>query len=190
MNRSTSSARKRRHFLDSFTFSNSPRHHVHSLNFDAEHHREIFRFEQAGFLLLFIHGATIKQHLLFCRVNWAKWRNMNCPHCSGYLIHEPELLETPARVKCIVCGWMVYDPSFRKEETRYFPADSTDRRIENPGYDLYEPKSAACQLGISVSYLKDSVRNDPSAPIMGWGLIACNTPSLQSWWGSKKHQRG
>jgi hypothetical protein len=48
---------------------------------------------------------------------------------------------------------MVYDPNFRKEKARYFPADSTDRRIEwrneNQGYDLYEPKSAACQLGIS-----------------------------------------
>jgi hypothetical protein len=95
---------------------------------------------------------------------------MNCPHCSGYLIHEREFLETLARVRCIVCGWMVSDPNFRKEEARYFPADSTDRRIEwrqqDPGYDLYEPKSAACQLGISVSHLKDSVRNDPSEPVM------------------------
>jgi hypothetical protein len=92
----------------------------------------------------------------------------------------------PARGRCTACGWAFYDPNFRKEKARYFPADSTDRRIEwrneNQGYDLYEPKSAACQLRISVSYLKDSVRNDASAPvIMGWGVIACNTPALQEW---------
>jgi hypothetical protein len=78
---------------------------------------------------------------------------------------------------------MVYDPRFRTEEERYFPSDSTDRRIEwrqqNPGYDLYEPKSAACQLKTSVSYLNFSVRNDPAVPvIMRWGMIACNTPAL------------
>jgi hypothetical protein len=89
---------------------------------------------------------------------------------------------------------MVYDPRFRTEEERYFPSDSTDRRIEwrneNPGYDLYEPKSAACQLKISVSYLKDSVRNDSSAPVMTrWGMIACNTAALQKWWDGKNHHR-
>jgi hypothetical protein len=109
-------------------------------------------------------------------------------------MYEPALLETPARYRCTMCGWMIDDPNFRKEKARYFPADSTDRRIEwrneNQGYDLYEPKSAACQLGISVSYLKDSVRNDSSAPvIMGWGVIACNTPALQEWWDGKNHHR-
>ena len=78
-----------------------------------------------------------------------------CPQCNGYLVYGPEFLESPARVKCIVCGWMCYDPNFRKEEARYFPSDRTDRRIEwrneNQGYDLYEPKSAACQLRIRVS---------------------------------------
>ena len=65
---------------------------------------------------------------------------------------------------------MVYDPRFRTEEKRYFPSDSTDRRIEwrqqDPGYDLYEPKSAACRLKTSVSYLNFSVRNDPAAPVV------------------------
>jgi hypothetical protein len=89
---------------------------------------------------------------------------------------------------------MVSDPNFRKEAPRYFPPDKTDRRIEwvqqNPGYDLYEPKSAACQLGISVSYLNYSVRNDPAAPVViGRGLMACNTPALQEWWDGKKHQQ-
>jgi hypothetical protein len=89
---------------------------------------------------------------------------------------------------------MRYDPNFRKEQTRYFPPDSVDRRIgwrqENPGYDLYDPKSAAYQLGTSVSNLKESVRSDPSAPvIMGWGMIACNTPALQAWWDGKNHHR-
>jgi hypothetical protein len=115
-----------------------------------------------------------------------------CPACGGYLTWEPEFMETPARVHCIACAWMVYDPRFRTEEERYFPSDSTDRRIEwrqqNPGYDLYEPKSAACQLKTSVSYLNFSVRNDPAAPVViGRGLIACNTPALQEWWDSKKH---
>jgi hypothetical protein len=103
-------------------------------------------------------------------------------------------METPARVHCIACAWMVYDPRFRTEEERYFPADSMDRRIEwrqqNPGYDLYEPKSAACQLKISVSYLRDSVTNDSSAPVMmRWGMIACNTPALQEWWNGKNHHK-
>jgi hypothetical protein len=89
---------------------------------------------------------------------------------------------------------MISDPNFRKEKPRYFPPDSVDRRIDwqqqYPGYDLYEPKSAACQLGISVSFLKESIRNDSSTPvIMGWGLIACNTPALQQWWDGKIHHR-
>jgi hypothetical protein len=115
-----------------------------------------------------------------------------CRECNGYLVYEPELLETPARFYCIACAWMLSDPNFRREEPRDFPSDSVDRRIEwqqeNPGYDLYEPRSAACQLGISVSFLNDSIREDPSAPVItGRGLIACNTPTLQSWWDGKKH---
>jgi hypothetical protein len=115
-----------------------------------------------------------------------------CLQCGGYLIYEPEILETPARLRCIACGWMLNDPSFRKEGPRHFPPDSMDKRVEwqqeHPGYDLYEPKSGACQLGISESFLKDSIRKDPSAPvIMGRGSIACNTPALQSWWDSKRH---
>jgi hypothetical protein len=118
---------------------------------------------------------------------------MRCSQCGGYLLFEPELIETAARYKCTACGWMLNDPNFRKEKPRYFPSDSVDKRIEwqneNPGYDLYEPESAACQLGISVSFLRYSVRQDSSAPvIMGRGSIACNTPALQSWWDGKKHQ--
>ena len=117
-----------------------------------------------------------------------------CKICGGYLIYEPEFMETPARYKCIACGWMITDPNFRKEQLRYFPPDSLDRRIgwqqEHPGYDLYEPKSAASQLGIGVTHLKDYIRNDSSAPvIMKWGMIACNTPALQSWWDGKRHHR-
>jgi len=94
----------------------------------------------------------------------------------------------------MACGWMVSDPNFRKEELRYFPADSGNRQIEwlqvNSGFDLYEPKSGACQLGISRSYFNYSVKHDPSAPVrMGRGMIACNTPNLQEWWDSKKHYR-
>ena len=117
---------------------------------------------------------------------------VRCPQCSGYLMYEPELLETPARLKCIACAWMLYDPNFRKEEARYFPAESMDRRIEwrqeNPGYDLYEPRSAACQLGITVGSLRKSITHDPSAPVvLGRKLITCNTPALQEWWDGKKH---
>jgi hypothetical protein len=87
---------------------------------------------------------------------------------------------------------MISDPNFRKEEPRYFPSDSVDKRIEwqqaNSGFDLYERKSGAAQLRISVSYFNYSVSHDPSAPVrMGRGMIACNTPALQEWWDSKKH---
>jgi hypothetical protein len=54
--------------------------------------------------------------------------------------------------------------------------------------EVFSAKSAACQLHISVSYLKYCIRPDSSAPvIMEWGMIACNTPALQAWWDSKKH---
>jgi len=39
---------------------------------------------------------------------------------------------------------------------------------EHPDYDLYEPKSAACQLGISESFFRESVKSDYSAPVI-WG---------------------
>src|SRR5262249_21488263 len=117
-----------------------------------------------------------------------------CLQCTGYLLYEPEFTDTPARFHCLACGWMLNDPNFRKEKARYFPSDSMDKGIEwqqePPGYDLYEPRSAAYQLGISVSFLKYSIREDPSAPVStGRGLIACNTPALQSWWDSKRHHR-
>ena len=105
------------------------------------------------------------------------------------------VLREPARIRCVMEDWTAYDLSFRKEEPRYFPSDSMDRRIKwqqmNSGFDLYEPKSAACQLKISVSYFNYSVRHDPSAPVrMGRGMIACNTPALQKWWDGKKHHKG
>jgi len=119
---------------------------------------------------------------------------MKCPHCGGFLRQEPEFLEMPGRLTCIMCGWMVSDPNFRKEQPRYFPPDSVDRRIDwqqkHPGCDLYEAQSAASQLGISVSYLKYSIRTDSSAPVlMEWGMLACNTPALQAWWDGKNHHR-
>lgn len=112
--------------------------------------------------------------------------------CGAALIYEPELLDTPARWRCMACGWMVSDPNFRKEQPRYFPSDWVDRRIEwqkkHPGYDLYFPRSGAAQLGISVSFFRESVKADSSAPVIwGRGMIACNTETLQSWWDGKKH---
>jgi hypothetical protein len=94
----------------------------------------------------------------------------------------------------MACGWMVSDPNFRKEQPRYFPPDSVDRRIEwqqnNQGYDLYDPKSAAYQLNTTVGHLSYSIRTDSSAPVMmRRGMIACNTPALQAWWDGKSHHR-
>ena len=115
-----------------------------------------------------------------------------CPSCEGCLVHEPELLETPARYKCVACAWMVSDPNFRKELPRYFPPDRTDKMIgwmqQNSGYDLYYPRSAAAQLGISESFFTWSVKHAPAAPVvMGRAVIACNTPELEVWWDGKKH---
>ena len=117
-----------------------------------------------------------------------------CRQCSGYLIYEREFTETPARYYCFACGWMVDDPNFRKEEPRYFPPDRTDKVIEwqqqHPDYDLYCTGSAAAQLGISESFFRFSVKKDSAAPvIMGRGMIACNTVTLQDWWGAKNHHR-
>ena len=62
--------------------------------------------------------------------------------------------------------------------------------MDHPGYDLYFSGSAAAQLGISVSFFRESVNKDPKEPvIMGRGMIACNTPSLQKWWDGKRHHR-
>jgi len=44
-------------------------HRVNGLNLEAEHHCDVLCREQAIFFRLFHHGATIKQCLLFCRVN-------------------------------------------------------------------------------------------------------------------------
>lgn len=115
-----------------------------------------------------------------------------CPNCSGYLSYEPAFLESPARLTCILCGWMLYDPNFRKDGAREFPPDRVDKMIEwqmqYPGYDLYDPRSAAAQLGISNSFFRYSVRTDSSAPVvMGRGRIACNTTALQGWWDGKNH---
>jgi hypothetical protein len=89
---------------------------------------------------------------------------------------------------------MVSDPSFRKEQPRYFPPDRTDKLIEwqqqNSSYDLYSARSAAAQLGVSESFFRYSVKADSAAPvIMGRGMIACNTPALQAWWDNKNHHR-
>ena len=118
---------------------------------------------------------------------------MRCPLCGGYLIGEPESAGNPARVRCVTGDWAVTDLGFGKEEPRYFPSDAVDKRIgwqqEHPGYNLYFPRSAAAQLGISVSFFRESVKKDPKAPvIVGRGMIACNTPALQEWWDGKPQE--
>ena len=117
-----------------------------------------------------------------------------CPQCGGYIVYEPEFLEDPARIRCIVCGWMRYDPNFRKQGASYFPPDRMDKQIEwqqqHPGHDLYFPQSAAAQLNISESYFREAVKADSSAPvILGRGRIACNTATLQGWWDGKNHHQ-
>ena len=119
----------------------------------------------------------------------ARCHNLNC---RGYLIYEREFLDSPAQLRCVACEWTVCDPTFRREEPRYFPSEAEDKKIgwrqEHPCYDLYYPSSAACQLGISTSFFRYSVKRDPSAPvIVGRGVIACNTETLQRWWDGKKH---
>ena len=58
------------------------------------------------------------------------------------------------------------------------------------GSTPYDPASAAAQLGISVSFFRESVKHEPKAPvIVGRGMIACNTPALQEWWDGKNHHR-
>ena len=114
-----------------------------------------------------------------------------CPQCGGYLSYEPEILETPARLWCIACGWMLDDPNFRKEKPRYFPSDSMDKRIEwrQSIRDMISTSRKALLVSWNQrQFLKYSIRQDRSAPvIMSWGLIACNTPALQSWWDGKRH---
>ena len=62
--------------------------------------------------------------------------------------------------------------------------------MKHPGYDLYLPSSAAAQLGISLSFFRESVKKDRKAPvIVGRGMIACNTPALQEWWEGKRHHK-
>jgi hypothetical protein len=112
--------------------------------------------------------------------------------CGACLIYEPEHGGIPARWRCISCGWMRSDPNFRKEQPSYFPSELEDKRfgwqMEYPGYDLYFPSSAAAQLGISVSFFRESVKADSLAPVIwGRGMIACNTPALQEWWNGKQH---
>jgi hypothetical protein len=119
----------------------APRHRVNRLNFEAEHCGDLFRFEQS-ILLTFPHMCYYTGAFIFLsrELSELEGKMARCPRCGGYLTYEPEFLETPARVKCITCAWMLYDPNFRKEERRYFPTDSVDRRIEwrqqHPGFDL------------------------------------------------------
>ena len=95
-----------------------------------------------------------------------------CPieKCGAALIYEPELADTAARWRCMACGWMKSDPNFRKEQPSFFPSEMVDKRIgwqmEHPGYDLYFPSSAAAQLGISVSFFRESVNKDRKAPVI------------------------
>ena len=57
-------------------------------------------------------------------------------------------------------------------------------------WEFYCEDGAAARLGISVSFLRESVNKDRKAPvIMGRGMIACNTPALQEWWDGKRHHR-
>lgn len=114
--------------------------------------------------------------------------------CGAALIYEPELLDTPARWRCIACGWMLSDPKFRKispgifQRNQWIAGLAGKRNIPDTTY--YCPRSAAAQLHIGESFFRESVKNDPKAPvIIGRGVIACSTPALQEWWDGKNHHR-
>jgi len=77
----------------------------------------------------------------------------------------------------------------------YFLPEAVDNRngfeYDYRSDDSYYPRSAAAQLGISVSFFRESVKKDPKAPVLvGRGMIACNTPALQEWWDGKMHHKG
>jgi hypothetical protein len=87
---------------------------------------------------------------------------------------------------------MISDQTSRKKKPTYFPSDLVDKQIEwtmqNSGFDLYDPRSAAAQLGISLNFFRESVKKDPKALVIcGRGMIACNMETLQRWWDGKKH---
>jgi len=74
----------------------------------------------------------------------------------------------------------------------YFPPEAVGNRngfeYDYRSDDSYYPRSAAAQLGISVSFFRESENKDRKAPvIMGRGMIACNKAALQEWWDRKKH---
>jgi hypothetical protein len=77
----------------------------------------------------------------------------------GLLIYEREFLHDLAR---IICRMRVDE--VRKKGPRYFPPNSTDRRIEwiqeNPRLCLVRAQKLSRTRGISLSHFNDAVRND------------------------------
>src|SRR5262249_40812894 len=117
-----------------------------------------------------------------------------CPNqeCGGYLIYEPELAETAARVKCVVCGWMRSDPNVKERTAEVFSngtSGQADRLATGVSWLMtISPRRAAAQLGISESFFRESGKKDLKAQvIVGGRMIAFNTPALQDWWDGKKH---
>ena len=53
-------------------------------------------------------------------------------------------------------------------------------------YIILEARLASSES--ASAFFEYSVKRDPSAPvIVGRGMIACNTETLQRWWDGKKH---
>ncbi len=62
-----------------------------------------------------------------------------CPNaqCGAALIYEPEFIDTPARWKCIPCGWMDgIRPKFQERTAKVFPS-----RISGPEHRLEKAES-------------------------------------------------
>jgi hypothetical protein len=176
-----------------FTFSSSPRR---AITGHAEHRGDILWCEQLCFFAA-VHSCMVICEIV-CRSVASIERNGGSdgtvPAMQVYLLYETELLETPALYKCTACGWMVCDPNFRKEQLRYFPPDSVDKRSNGNGRiwamtcTRQEARLVSLEsVRVTSKMLSETTRLRRSS--WAGGLIACNTPALQVWWDAKNHHR-
>jgi hypothetical protein len=115
------------------------------------------------------------------------------PQCGGYVIYEPGTWWNTSAAEVDRLRVDALRSRFQERTAELFSNRASGQRIgwqmEHPGYDLL-PSSAAAQLGISLSFFRESVKKDRKAPvILGRGMIACNTPALQEWWEGKRHHK-
>src|SRR3954469_13625593 len=92
-----------------------------------------------------------------------------CPQCGGYLqLIRSSWIRRRVPLPCVRMDAVRSTFQVRADEVLSHAA--VNRRIEwrkqNPGYDLYAPRSAASQLKVSVSLLRYFVRHDSAAPVI------------------------